>query len=145
MLDGVDVINYSISGGSDPFIDPVELAFLDAYAAGVFVSASAGNAGPERVRPSNHLATVGHHGRRRRPRRTTFTSQLTLTDGEATTTLTGTSITEGIDAPLPVVLASDPPYGHALCDLPAEPGTFTGKIVAVRTQPRRPRSSRDST
>ncbi len=46
ILDGVNVINFSISGGSNPFSDPVELAFLDAYNAGVFVSASAGNAGP---------------------------------------------------------------------------------------------------
>ncbi len=44
--DGVDVINYSIGGGTDPFTDSTELAFLDAYAAGVFVSASAGNSGP---------------------------------------------------------------------------------------------------
>ena len=46
ILDGVDVINFSISGGTDPFTDPVELAFLDAYDAGVFVAASAGNDGP---------------------------------------------------------------------------------------------------
>lgn len=43
VVDGVDVINYSISGGSDPYNDPVELAFLDAFGAGVFVSAAAGN------------------------------------------------------------------------------------------------------
>lgn len=41
--DGVDVINYSISGGRNPYNDPVELAFLDAFDAGVFVAASAGN------------------------------------------------------------------------------------------------------
>ena len=46
ILDGVNVINFSISGGADPYTDPVELAFLDAYAAGVFVAASAGNGGP---------------------------------------------------------------------------------------------------
>ena len=46
VLDGVDVINFSISGGADPYSDPVELAFLDAYAAGIEVNASAGNAGP---------------------------------------------------------------------------------------------------
>ncbi|MGV8048929.1 MAG: S8 family serine peptidase [Anaerolineaceae bacterium] len=42
---GVDVINYSISGGSDPYNDPVELAFLSATEAGIFVSTSAGNTG----------------------------------------------------------------------------------------------------
>ena len=47
ILDGVDVLNYSIGGGADPFSDPVELAFLDAYAAGMLVNASAGNDGPD--------------------------------------------------------------------------------------------------
>ena len=44
--DGVNVINFSIGGGANPYSDPVELAFLDAYNAGVFVAASAGNNGP---------------------------------------------------------------------------------------------------
>ena len=44
--DGVDVINFSISGTLTNFVDPVEIAFLNASAAGVFVSASAGNSGP---------------------------------------------------------------------------------------------------
>lgn len=41
--DGVDVLNYSISGTKTNFADPVEIAFLNATAAGVFVAASAGN------------------------------------------------------------------------------------------------------
>ena len=55
VLDGVTVINFSISGGTDPFTDPVELAFLDAYAAGVLVSTSAGNDGPG-AGTANHLS-----------------------------------------------------------------------------------------
>ncbi|MEO3778019.1 S8 family serine peptidase [Micromonospora sp. B11E3] len=46
VADGVDVINYSISGSQTSFVDPVELAFLSAADAGVFVAASAGNSGP---------------------------------------------------------------------------------------------------
>lgn len=46
IIDGVDVINYSISGGEDPYNDAVELAFLEATAAGIVVSTSAGNDGP---------------------------------------------------------------------------------------------------
>jgi uncharacterized repeat protein (TIGR01451 family) len=46
ILNGVDVINYSISGGEDPYNDGVELAFLEAFDAGVVVSTSAGNDGP---------------------------------------------------------------------------------------------------
>ncbi|HOZ37656.1 MAG TPA: S8 family serine peptidase [Anaerolineaceae bacterium] len=45
IANGVDVLNYSISGGANPYGDPVELAFLSATEAGIFVSTSAGNAG----------------------------------------------------------------------------------------------------
>ena len=45
IADGVDVINYSISDDDDP-TDPVQLAFLSAASAGIFVAASAGNSGP---------------------------------------------------------------------------------------------------
>ena len=51
--DGVDVINFSIGGGENPYEDAVSLAFLDAYSAGIFVAASAGNDGPG-------ADTVGH-------------------------------------------------------------------------------------
>jgi uncharacterized repeat protein (TIGR01451 family) len=53
--DEVDVLNYSISGGDDPWNDPVDQAFLDAFAAGIYVSASAGNSGPG-------ASTVAHTG-----------------------------------------------------------------------------------
>ncbi|WP_151524662.1 cell wall-binding repeat-containing protein [Serinicoccus kebangsaanensis] len=45
VADGVDVINYSVSGSSQYVVTADELAFLDAANAGVFVSASAGNSG----------------------------------------------------------------------------------------------------
>ena len=44
--DGVDVINFSISGSRTNFLDPVEVSFLFAADAGVFVATSAGNEGP---------------------------------------------------------------------------------------------------
>ncbi|UIK88148.1 S8 family serine peptidase [Arthrobacter polaris] len=46
ILDGVDVLNYSISGSTSTTTDPVSLAFLSATSAGIFVAASAGNSGP---------------------------------------------------------------------------------------------------
>ena len=46
VADGVNVINYSISGSQTSVNDPVEQAFLRATNAGVFVAASAGNSGP---------------------------------------------------------------------------------------------------
>ncbi|HEY8473600.1 MAG TPA: S8 family serine peptidase, partial [Natronosporangium sp.] len=46
IADGVDVLNYSISGTDNPWVDAVDQSFLDAFAAGIFVAASAGNDGP---------------------------------------------------------------------------------------------------
>ncbi len=47
VADGVDVINYSIGGGAaDTTVSPTDQAFLGAASAGIFVAASAGNAGP---------------------------------------------------------------------------------------------------
>lgn len=46
VADGVDVINFSISGSTDTVLDPTELALEGAAEAGVFVATTAGNAGP---------------------------------------------------------------------------------------------------
>ena len=57
IADGVDVINYSISGGSSPWSDTDRL-FLDAVDADILVAASAGNtstATPDPVGAVNHL------------------------------------------------------------------------------------------
>lgn len=42
----VDVMNFSISGGSSPWTDANSVAFLGAHNAGILVVASAGNSGP---------------------------------------------------------------------------------------------------
>lgn len=47
IADPTDVLNYSIEGADNPWNDLVSRAFLDAYEAGIFVAASAGNAGPQ--------------------------------------------------------------------------------------------------
>lgn len=47
-IDGVDVINFSIGGGAaSSVVTADDIAFLGAAAAGVFVSVSAGNSGPD--------------------------------------------------------------------------------------------------
>lgn len=46
VADGVDVLNHSIGATLTNFLDPVQIAFFNAAAAGVFVAASAGNSGP---------------------------------------------------------------------------------------------------
>ena len=81
VADGVDVINYSISGTRTNFRDSVEIAFLFAADAGVFVAASAGNSGPT-------LSTVAHPG----PWLTTVAAGTHNRDGAGSTTL-GNAVT----------------------------------------------------
>ena len=125
------MINFSISGGNQPFTDPVELAFLDAYAAGVFVSASAGNDGPG-ASTANHLSpwvtTVAASTQTRE-----FASTLTLNAGGDTFEADGASITAGA-GPLPVVMAGDiDGYEDPLCgDEPPNATIFEGLIVACQ-------------
>jgi hypothetical protein len=76
VADGVDVINFSISGSRTSFRDPVEIAFLFAADAGVFVAASAGNSGPA-------TSTVAHPG----PWLTTVAAGTHNRNGEGSTTL----------------------------------------------------------
>ena len=124
IIDGVDVLNFSIGGGSSPYTDLVSLAFLDAFNAGIFVAASAGNSGPG-------ADTTGH----REPWTTTvaastqertFKGLLDLSEtGGDSLHLEGVSVTGDITAQ--VVLAAD--YGDALCLTPFAPGTFSGEIV----------------
>lgn len=131
ILDGVNVINFSISGGAQPYTDPVELAFLDAFNAGISVNASAGNSGPG-------SATSDHGG----PWTTTvaastgareFGSVLHLTaDGGATFDKPGVTLTNGISSPTAVVLSQSIPGEDALCQTQLPAGAALGKIVACQ-------------
>ena len=136
VADGVDVINFSISGSQTSFRDPVEVAFLFAADAGVFVSASAGNAGPASstvAHPSPWLTTVaaGTHDRN-------YDAVLTLGNG---TTVTGSSVNQVATGPAPFVYAGDvglpgaDPTQVILCYSSADggnvldPAKVAGKIV----------------
>ncbi|MCA1798008.1 MAG: S8 family serine peptidase [Xanthomonadaceae bacterium] len=56
IFDGVDALNFSIGGGTNPGGDLASLAFLRAADAGIFVAAAAGNFNP------NSAGTVSHRG-----------------------------------------------------------------------------------
>ncbi len=127
VTDGVDVINYSISGGADPYNDGVELAFLAANEAGVFISAAAGNSGPGASTLSHQspwVATVGAgtHNRRFNNSLINLTSQ----DAGSPADITGKSLT-GSYGPAAIVYAGD--YGDALCLNLFPAGTWAGQIV----------------
>jgi subtilisin family serine protease len=128
ILDGVDVINFSIAGGSNPFGDAASLAFLDAYNAGVFVAASSGNSGPG-ANTTEHrepwTMTVGGSTTNRQ-----FRSTLTVTAADgASLTLRGASITPGVSSFLPV---SVPAAANDLCQQPFAAGSVQGLIVVCK-------------
>ena len=126
--DGVNVINFSISGGANPYTDPVELAFLDATNAGISVNAAAGNSGPGAGTSDHGGPWVTTVGASTGPR--SFTSTLHLTaDGGATFDVSGVTLTNGITSPTPVVLAQSLPGEDAFCQSTLAAGTATGKIV----------------
>ena len=130
VADGVDVINYSISGTLTNFLDPVQVSFLFAADAGVFVAASAGNSGPGSstvAHPGPWLTTVaaGTHNR-------AGIGSVTLGNGD---TYEGASVAAiEVSAPLvrssAVGLSGEDPDEVTLC-YPGtlDPALVTGKIV----------------
>ena len=119
VADGVDVINYSISGSQTSFMDPVEIAFLFAADAGVFIAASAGNSGPD-------ISTVAHAS----PWITTvaasthdryFEGFVTLGNGD---TYYGASLNTTGAGPADLIYAGS--AGDALCN----PGSLDANLVA---------------
>ena len=100
VVDGVNVINYSISGGGS-IVDPVEQAFLHASNAGVFVAASAGNGGPANTvaHISPWLTTVAASTHSRE-----FQAKVTLGNGAS---YTGASMNPAPLGPNPLVRAED--------------------------------------
>jgi len=132
VLDGVDVLNFSISGSTTTSDDPVELAFLSAASAGVFVAASAGNSGPG-------ASTVAHNS----PWLTTVAASthfnyygtVELGNGQR---YRGSSVNEtGLPAQTPLVLATAVAVATPPTDLLprlCQPGTLdpaevAGKVV----------------
>ena len=137
VADGVDVINYSISGTTTNFRDPVEIAWLFAADAGVFVATSAGNSGPTSstvAHPSPWVTTVaaGTHNRNGE-------GSVTLGDG---TTYYGASVATPV-GPAPFIdstsagLPGANPTAVALCFAAVDnggtpvldPAKVAGKIV----------------
>ena len=130
--DGVDVINYSVSGSTTNFLHPAEVAFLNAADAGVFVATSAGNSGPGSstvAHPGVWETTVaaGTHPR-------SATGSVTLGNN---VTYTGASVAPAV-GPASVVLASasglpgaDPDLLRQCFSNPVvlDPAKIAGKIV----------------
>jgi subtilisin family serine protease len=95
VADGVDVINYSISGTSTNFLDAVQIAFLNAADVGVFVAASAGNSGPTTgtvAHPSPWLTTVAAGTHNRNGEGSVVINGTTYTGASLANAITGTLV-----------------------------------------------------
>ncbi|MDQ4084409.1 MAG: S8 family serine peptidase [Actinomycetota bacterium] len=129
VVDGVDVINFSIGGGA-ALVTPDSIAFLGAADAGVFVATSAGNGGPGpgTVSAPSVVPWVTSVGASTQNR--TFQGTLELGDG---TQVTGASITDGT-AEAPLVDAAA--VGNELCFVdgfsPAAARQVAGAIVLCK-------------
>jgi len=136
VADGVDVINYSVSGSLTSFLDAAEIAFLFAADAGVFVAASAGNTGPPSstvAHPSPWITTVAAATHRR-----SGVGSVTLGSGQ---TFSGPSLATSVGARLidstAAALPGADPVAVSLCfntadngGTPAlDPAKVAGKIV----------------
>lgn len=136
--DGVNAINFSISGAQTTVNDPVEQAFYRAAQAGVFVAAAAGNDGPynQVAHPSPWITTVGASTHDRG----TLAGSVTLGNGA---TYNGGSTTSTGLPNAPLILAeragmnngfatlcySDPVAAAALGMTLLDPAKVKGKIV----------------
>jgi subtilisin family serine protease len=140
LLDGVDVLNFSIGGGTDPWGDDIDAFLLQNVVAGTFVAASAGNAGPE-PGTVEHLApwvtsvAASTHDRDiSQGAQTGIENRLAnMTGGIAppSGSILGNSRTGG-SGTRPIVLAGDYFNGDPnpeQCLHPFPPGTWTNQIV----------------
>lgn len=126
---GIASLNYSISGGGDPYNDAVELGFLAAVEAGIYVAASAGNSGPAastvaHLGPWVSTTAASTHNRKIANDIINMSS-----DGPVLSDMSGSSFSTGY-GPAAIIhantIASDP-AGQCLTPFPA--GTFNGEIV----------------
>ncbi|MBA3468286.1 MAG: S8 family serine peptidase, partial [Herpetosiphonaceae bacterium] len=134
VLDGAQVLNFSISGGNSPWIDSVEVAFRNATAAGIIVNASAGNAGTvgSVAHQSPWLITVAASTEARE-----FNGYMTNVSGPTPPTpLAGASLKPGTVtgviklAPLQAV-AGEVATLPGLCQAPYPAGTFAPTDIVI--------------
>ncbi|MGB3725978.1 MAG: S8 family serine peptidase [Glaciecola sp.] len=133
--DQVDVINFSISGGGDPYSSTREQAFLAARNAGIFVAASAGNGGPEPLSSDKNAPWYTSVAASRHGRENVFQKTIGNFSGgvNALATISGQSNTSGFSGP--IVYAgdfanpNDPGNDPAQCLQPFPAGTFSNQIV----------------
>ena len=136
IIDGVDVINYSIgaSSPSNPWSDPDAVGFLNARAAGIYVATSAGNDGPGAATLGSPadvpwITSVGATTHNR----TYISSVIDIagSDDSSLPDIAGKGLSGPTDGSYPLVYAGAEPYNNALCELEkfATGTDLSGKII----------------
>ncbi len=131
----VDIINFSISGGGDPWTGAVNEAWLNAHGAGVFTTHSASNEGPASYTTEKHAPWLTVVGASTHGRLIDYEKQITDFTGGVTplAPITGSSNTGALTAPIiyaaQVANPNDPGGDPAQCLEPYPEGTFNGEIV----------------
>ncbi|XP_071931272.1 subtilisin-like protease SBT1.5 [Coffea arabica] len=125
--DGVDVISISVGGGAATYnLDPIAIGAFGAMEKGVFVSASAGNEGPNKFTVTNVAPWITSVGASTIDRK--FPANLVLKDGQV---LRGSAIYHGHRSfqrtPLPLIYG-----GNASIDLShGTPGHFSSFSAGI--------------
>ncbi len=144
ILDGVDVINFSVGSGSpeNPWDSDSQIAWLAVREAGIFVAHSAGNEGPGEATVGSPMAPWMLHTAATTHNRKYTNSLESMTGGDtaAPADIAGAGFTDAF-GPASIVFAGDRPSGETdspeLCgagtigdfDSPWEPDEFDGEIV----------------
>lgn len=131
----VDVINFSVSGGGDPWSGAVNEAWLAAHNAGIFTVHSASNSGPDNFTTDKQAPWITVVGATTHGRLVDYEKQLQDFSGGTfvPAPMTGSSNTGAISAPViyagDVVNPNAPGTDPAQCMEPFPAGTFDGQIV----------------
>ena len=137
---GIQALNYSISGGGDPYNDTVELAFLNATEAGIYAAVSAGNSGPGASTTGHNSPWVSATAAMTHNRKIVNTLTDMTSDSSPLADIEGLGFTSAY-GPAVIINSADleATYpGSTLCGLgsigdfnpPWPAGTFNGEIVA---------------
>jgi hypothetical protein len=138
---GIASLNYSISGGTNPYNDPIEIGFRAAADAGIYVATSAGNSGPDAETVAHRSPWLASTAATTHDRQITNAVIQLTSNGDALDDIYGVGFTGALES-RPIVNSADFEgafEGATLCGVgdpdgedtnPFPDNHFNGEIVA---------------